>query len=169
MSKAKPKTPKHDVFNRKAQPFHMLGKEFKYEFIPSGHFQGILLDLLAAVLAMDKVVAEALKKLSESEDPEKGAEEAKKITEEGEKKFNADVAELARRLLETRLYEILTDVLQYQNDHEFISPETLMKKTSALEMARFSKLVMQDEEIFEAFQEYVSSLGKLRSQIPTLE
>lgn len=138
MSKAKTKEPKRDVHNRKAKAFRAMGKEFKYEFIPSAHFQEILHALLTASMTMGSITELTL-------------------------------FEIATSMIKGKIYDILADVLEYQNEHEFISAERLAKITSPMEIAKFSSLIMEDEEIVEAFQEYISSLGKLENLLPKVE
>ena len=147
-SKAKKKQTTRDFFNRPAQSFRMMGQEFKYEHIPGGQFQDILLDLLAAVLAMDNVVANALEAASGNQPAE-------------DTEFNASVMEIAGRLLKERIFQIISEVLEYQNGHEYVSPNHLAKATRPSELARFANLIMSDDEVKDSFEEYISGLGKL--------
>ncbi len=123
-----------NVFQREKQVFQMLGKEFQYEFLPSIHFQEIL-----------SGVGQMLTMLSFEEETPTVKEDA----------LLPQALEVARGVLEGRVYQVIADVLQYQNNHK-VSVAELKTGTRPLEIAQFLDLLINDPEIHEAF----GSLGK---------
>lgn len=140
------------AFERNRREFRLLGREFYFQFIPSIHFQEAFRQVLEVLATMDYTSMN----LEESE-----------RTSLYERLFRP-----LRRLLEEQIYEILFDVLVYQND-ERIDIDTLKRQTSPLEIAGFLHLILTDAEIIQALEVTVESLGKLlttltNAQFPTM-
>jgi hypothetical protein len=124
------------AFERSRRVFRLLEREFYLQFIPSIHFQ----EALRQVLEM----------LTTSEF----------TGESGNPAGNGHLFRPLRRLLEEKIYEILFDVLLYQNG-ERVDIDTLKRKTSPLEIAEFLDLILTDAEIIRALEVVAGSLGKL--------
>jgi hypothetical protein len=127
------------VFQRDKIPFQMLGKEFQYEFIPSIHFQEILVGI-GGLLSTFLEAGDALGALDAAIMPR--------------------VLEEARGILSNRIYQIIADVLQHQNNH-VVSVGDLKLKTRPLEIAGFLDTVIQDPELYEALTTLGKSLAAL--------
>lgn len=130
----------NDVFNRERQPFKIGGKEFYYEFIPSYHFQVVLSEVLAVFCEFDMVGTEIV--------PKKNINMPKLLEQVG-------------GLLRHKVYEILFDVLMYQNDCTEYSIDRLKKQTRPMEIADFLAIVVADDEILRAMTKVANGLGKL--------
>jgi hypothetical protein len=135
-----------NVFQREKQPFRMLGQEFQYEFLPSIHFQEIL-----------SGVGQMLTMLSfEDETPTLKSD-----------LLLPQAMDVARGVLEGRLYQVIADVLQYQNGHK-VSVTDLKTGTRPLEIAQFLELLINDPEIHEAFAALGKSLTGLMTRLTGL-
>jgi hypothetical protein len=128
-----------NTFERERQPFKMLGKEYYFEFIPSIHFQEVMRQALEVLVDFDML----------------GGDVSIKPDADYSKLFSK-----VRVILEEKIYQILFDVLLYQND-ERVEMESLKHKTSPLEIAEFLALVLSDDEIVRAMGVVASGLGKL--------
>ena len=138
-------TTERNIFQRNKKPFQMMGEEFNFEFIPSEHFQVILLDLLNVTM---RVVS-----------PDEMNESKTQKTQ------NDYIQETLRNLLNQRVWLILCDVLAWQNKKPV--PENVLRKTSSpKELAYFIGLLINDDEILEAVDELMKSLGKFAEKLP---
>ena len=124
-------------FERPKRLFKMLGKEFELHFIPSIHFQEVLRHVLEVLTVI-----------------EPGATLGEKMP------LNEAWLTASRRLLEEKVYDILADVLQYQNN-ERIAIDILKHQTSPLEIASFIQLLLSDDEVVTALGLVADGLGKL--------
>jgi hypothetical protein len=124
-------------FNPPKRLFKMLNKEFEFRFIPSIHFQEILRHVLEVLTIV-----------------EPGASLGEKPA------LNEAWLNTSKRLLEEKVYDILADVLQYQNG-EKIALDILKHQTSPLEIASFVQLLLIDEEVVAALGLVADGLGKL--------
>ncbi len=134
-------------FERARKAFRLLGKEFYFQFIPSIHFQDLLRQIIELLLLVDR---DALTTNAES-DSTGGALQLSVLTQ-------------LRTLLEEKAYQILHDVLLYQND-ERVDFESLKYRTSPLEIAEFVALLISDDEVLQALEVVTSGLGKLLAKI----
>jgi hypothetical protein len=157
----------NSAFERHRRPFKMLGKEFYFQFIPSIHFQEALRQVLEILMTMDFVGNDTVfKNPNGTPHASTTNTDAQTIPPLGE---YAPILGKLRTILEEKIYQILFDVLLYQND-ERIEMETLKYKTSPLEIAEFLHLILSDDEIIRAVGVITSGLGKLiekLTQIPS--
>jgi sulfur transfer complex TusBCD TusB component (DsrH family) len=140
-----------DVFNREPRYFTAMGKEFKMEFIPSEHMTAVLVELLTIGVNL-------------------GSAGELKVSETGaaieKEPFLKAVRDALQNILKNQVYELMSDVLVYQNDARGISANVLKKKVSLLEMTKFVGLVITDDEVLDAVEEFVSRAGELLQKIP---
>jgi len=140
-----------DPFKNERQEFELLGKTYQYDFIPAIHFQSVLTQALLIWIGIEVVGNEA------------------RIKPDDENKSTATpnlqrVLDAIRQLLEVRIFEILKDVLYYQNG-EKMDIETLRYRVRPKEIAAFSVIVVNDPELFEAMGEMNNGLGKTGTKI----
>jgi hypothetical protein len=126
------------VFEKTDQPFQVMGQSFTYRFIPSIHFQSLMSQATEAALSLRLLGEDAFAQ---------GGELGK-------------ILDIVRNLLQGKVYEILRDVLQYQNQHRADLP-TLQNTTSPLEIAQFINLLLTDEEVHQAIEVILQGVGKL--------
>jgi hypothetical protein len=151
---------------RTSRPFKVFGdQEYRMEYIPSEHFQAIFTLALEGYLQNDTI--ETLDSI--------GLLAAKTGAEQGvSAKFDyiPQKEELIRAIVQCcqnmgdRLYQMMIDVLQYQNNVQ--TPPTmteLKKRVSAGELAAFIRVVLEDPEIDKAVEDLVEGLGKLMPKI----
>jgi hypothetical protein len=124
--------------------FKMLGKEFVFEFIPGVHFTWVMSIALQLSIGIFRVGTEVQVK------PE----------------ATGDVASLIREALESRQYEILQDVLKWQNNH-IESMEALKYKTRPTEIAAFLVLLLDDKEVKDAVEVLMQGMGESVTNILT--
>lgn len=141
-----------NVFTRERKSFRMMGTDYQFEFIPSEHFQSILMDVLNAVLKAYFLL-------------EDGSLEKQNL--ENLLSDSSTLMQYVKDLLINRIYFILLDVLVYQNNAPDLTITDLRKRTSPLEIATFTELLLTDPEIGEAVLKYVSGLGKFTENLPT--
>lgn len=132
-------------FERTRRAFQLFGREYYFEFIPSIHFQDTLRQVLELLAALDFSGLENSAAETETRLP-------LPVTDR--------VFPPLRRLLEEKTYDILFDVLLYQNN-ERVELTKLKYQTSPLEIAAFLNLLLTDAETIEAVGVLADGLGKL--------
>ncbi len=133
-----------NVFQRDKIPFRMLGKEYRYEFIPSIHFQEVLTG-----------VGNLLMTLTFDDGEVTGVNDAALLPQ---------VLHVTRNILNDRLYQIIADVLENQNG-ERVNTADLKLKTRPLEITEFLKLLIDDPELEEAITTLGKSLAGLMTRL----
>lgn len=140
-----------NAFGRERQPFYMLGREFYFQFIPSIHFQEIMRHVLEMLLSLNMIETTLPTMESENLHPNPA--------DKGVSQYMPLLAKM-RILLEEKVYQILFDILLYQNN-ERIELDILKHKTSPMEIAQFLTLLLGDDEIVKALEVVISGLGKI--------
>lgn len=141
---------KRDVFNREPRYFKAAGREYKIEFIPAEHFNAVLVHALSLVVKFN-----ATGSIVVSED--------KKTVKINEALFQT-VENTLNTVLQNQVYELIADVVQYQNEGAETSGVTasyLRKRLSLTEMLNFIGLVLADDEILDALEVFVKRAGEL--------
>lgn len=153
-----------NAFNPDKKTFKVMGQEFEFQFIPSIHFQFVLGLAVKIYMKINVIGGEAILELSKIDDQkEKKKAEASLVNE-----MTDDFQTVILEALEGRQYEILRDVLKYQNGAE-LSIETLKYQTRPSEIAKFMMMLVNDQETREAIGEVMNGLGKWMEnpQIPS--
>jgi hypothetical protein len=128
-----------NVFQRDKKPFRMMGREFSYEFLPSIHLQEVMVGITNMITSLDFSLEDDTNVTASLKDEE----------------LLPRAMEIAKDLLSSRVYQVVSDVLQYQNS-EIVSVSALKTGTSPLEIAQFMDLLISDPEVHEA----IATLGK---------
>jgi hypothetical protein len=128
-----------NVFQREKKPFQMLGREFSYEFLPSIHLQEVMVGITNLITSLDF-------ELGDDENVTASLKDDNLLPR---------AMEIAKDLLSSRVYQVISDVLQHQNS-EIVNVSTLKTATSPLEIAKFLDLLISDPEVHEA----IATLGK---------
>ncbi len=131
------------AFVREPKLFKLLGKEFKFLFIPSIHFQEILKNVVEVLLSLEQAGEE--------------------VSVKPDAVQNGLIGKL-QYLLEDKIYQILQDVLFHQND-ERVDMQALKYKTSPTEIAEFLDMLIGDDEVIRALEVVTGGMGKLLAKI----
>ena len=142
-------TEQRNVMAREKRPFRAMGADFQMEFIPAQHFHLILAEVLDLVVKYQGA--------QESESPE---------TRKGSKRFLLRLFGCRKNVLFKNIYELMADVIQYQNPTAAVNMDILKKKVSAGEMATFAAMVVNDDEVLDGIQEFIDGLGKTMAKVP---
>jgi restriction endonuclease len=127
------------AFNTTPKSFSMMGRQFNFEFIPSIHFQTLLTHVLEAMTVSE------LNLLSD---------------------INDSALRAVSKVLKEQIYEIIRDVLRFQNQHS-VDVATLQNTSRPLELANFLVLLMEDQEVKDALEVILKGLGKLTERMQT--
>lgn len=144
---------KRDVFNREARYFKADGTEYRLEFIPSEHFNGVLIELLSLAVKL-------------------GFQGVMTLTDEGvdlnKDSFVKAARTAAENILKNQVYDLMADVINWQNPgvQKGITPHYLKKRLTVMELTKFIGLIMNDDEVLDAVEVFIEEAGKLLCKVP---
>lgn len=125
-----------EIFQRESRPFKLNGTDYVYKFLPAIHFTGVFRQGIEIYLSMQRVGVDTV------------------VTD------IKSISDNIKSLCEDRVYDILRDVLQYQNSTT-MAINKLKYETPPLEIIAFLDLVLTDSELVRGMEDLVKTVGKL--------